>query len=109
MFNSIFIEFLGYTMSKSKKCNETDIIDDSTASHSLNDVRLTCDDDPRCVFIYLPKCSVSMHENTGGMITCKGRPVHETMVESNGTSCIWEKSKFIVSINLNSINNLLCF
>ena len=93
-------------MSKSKKCNENDIIHKIPDQQSLDDARKTCDANQFCVFIYRPDCSVGLHNRTGGGYLCRGLPVHEKMVESNGKSCIWEKSKLIVSINLYSINNL---
>ena len=102
----MFIEFLGYTMSKSKKCNENDIIHEITDQQSLNDARKMCDAHSRCVFIYRPDCMVGLHNKTGGGYLCQGVPVHENMVESKGKSCIWEKGKSIASIKLYYVNNL---
>ena len=97
----------GYRMSKSMKCADDDIIDYQPKKSSLNDVRKTCDEDAKCVFLYRPVCSVGLHESAGGMYTCQGQPVQATMAESNmGKSCIWIKSKLIISINLYSINNI---
>jgi len=87
----LMMEFLGYTMSKSKKCNEKDIIREITDQQSLNDARKMCDTHSRCVFIYRPDCMDGLHNKTGGGYLCQGVPVHEYMVESNGKSCIWEK------------------
>jgi len=87
----LMMEFLGYKMSKSKKCNESDIIHEIPKWQSLNDARKTCDANSRCVFIYRPDCMVGLHNKTGGGYLCQGVPVHEYMVESKGKSCIWEK------------------
>ena len=103
IFDSIFIGLQGYTKYLSKKCTENETITGIPASQSLNDARILCDGNPECVFIYRPMCNVSLQENTGGMYICRGKPVHENFAESNGLSCIWHKSKFIVSIFILSI------